>query len=52
MLFSSKRYDAIYDRVKYFISQKSGITYSTDHNFARMKFDSNNFLPVEKNNGF
>ena len=48
VLFSPERYDAIYDRVKYFISRKSGITYSTDHNFARMKFDSNNFLPIEK----
>ena len=27
MLLGSKRYDAIYNRIKYMISQKSGITY-------------------------
>ena len=49
LLFSSKRYDAIYDRIRNFISQKWGITYSTDHDFGRMKIDSYNFLPIEKN---
>ena len=30
-LFDSKKYDAIYNKVRYLISQKSGITYIFSH---------------------
>ena len=48
ILFTPERYNAIYDRSNYLISEKSGITYGIDHNFARTRTDSYNSLPVEK----
>ena len=48
VLFDSERYDAIYGRIRYLISHKSGITYSIDHNFARILINSYNVLPIEK----
>ena len=38
----------IYNRIRYLISQKSGITYVISHNYARIKVDSIDFLPLEK----
>ena len=40
-------YDEIYDRIRYRINKKSGITDSIN-NFARIKIDSHNFLPIKK----
>ena len=34
MLFASERCNAIYNRISYLISEKSGITYSINHSFA------------------
>ena len=48
ILFTPERYNAIYDRSNYLISEKSGIIYGIDHNFARTRTDSYNSLPVEK----
>ena len=48
VLFGAEKDDAIYNRIKYFISQKSGITYVFSHNYARIKIDSYNSLPLEK----
>ena len=48
VLFGSERYNAIYDRINNFISEKSGTTYSINHNFARIKIDSYNSLPIKK----
>ena len=48
VLFGPKTYEAIYDGIRYLISQKSGITYSADHNFTRIRIESYNFLPIEK----
>ena len=45
-LFGSEEYEAIYNRIRYLISQKSGITYIFSHYFA--KVDSYDHLPVEK----
>ena len=42
------KYNAIYDGIKYLISEKSGITDSINHNFPRIKIDSYNSLPIEK----
>ena len=43
-LFGSR----FYDRIKYFISKKSGITDSIKYNFAKIRIDSYNSLPIEK----
>ena len=48
VLFGPERYDAIYDRIRYLISEKSGITYSISHIFAKIRTDSCNTLPIEK----
>ena len=37
MLFSSEQYDAIYNRIIYLISAKSGITDSIIHSFPRIR---------------
>ena len=42
VLFGTERYDAIDDRIRYLISQKSGITYIVDHNFARIRIEPYN----------
>ena len=36
VLFGHSLYDQICDRIKYLISEKSGITDSINHNFARI----------------
>ena len=41
-LFGPEKYDAIYDRIRYLISQKSCIRYSINHNFARIRIDPYN----------
>ena len=48
VLFGPGWYDAIYNRIRYLISEKSGITDSINHNFARIRIDSYNSLPIEK----
>ena len=42
VLFGSGLYDPIFNRIRY------GITDSINHNFARIKIDSYNSLPIEK----
>ena len=41
-------YNEIYDQIKYIISEKSGIAYIIIHNFAKIKVDSYDSLPLEK----
>ena len=48
VLSSNSWYHKIYDRTKYLISKKSGITDSINHNFARIRIDSYNSLTIEK----
>ena len=48
VLFGPEKYDAIFDRFRYLISQKSGVTYVIPHNFVRIKIDSYDSLPLEK----
>ena len=44
-----RKYNAIFDRINYLISGKSGITDSINHNFERrIGIDSYNSLPIEK----
>ena len=47
-VFGSEKHDAIYDRIRYLISLKSGITYIFSHYFAKIKVDSSDSLPIEK----
>ena len=42
VLFVPEKYDVIYKRIRYLISQKSGITYAFSHNYAKIKVDSYN----------
>ena len=51
-LFGSEKYDAIYDRIRYLISLKSGTTNIFSHYFAKIKVDSHDSLPIEKNIDF
>ena len=48
VLFSPEKYDAICNRIRYLISQRSGITYVTSHDYARIKVDSYDSLPLKK----
>ena len=41
-------YNEIYDRIRYLLSKKSGITESINYNSARIRTDSYNSLPIEK----
>ena len=36
-LFGSEKYDAIYDRIRYLLSLRSGITYIFSHYFQKSK---------------
>ena len=47
-MFVSEKYDTIYDRIRYLISLKSGITYISSHYFAKIKVDSYGSLPIKK----
>ena len=38
--FDSRKYNAIFDRITYLISEVSGITDCINHNFARIRIDS------------
>ena len=46
--FGSENYDPIYNWITYFVSVKSGITYIIYHNYAKLKVDSYDSLPLEK----
>ena len=48
VLFSLEKNDAIYNRIRYLIGVKSGITCVFSHNYARIKFDSYDSLPLEE----
>ena len=52
VLFDNGLFDKIYDKIKYLISEKSGIADSINHNFGKIKIDSYNSLPIEKNIDF
>ena len=47
VLFGPEKYDVIYNRIKYVISQKNGITFVFSHNYAKIKIDSYDFSPLE-----
>ena len=47
-LFGYEKYVAIYNRISYLISLKSGIAYISPHNFAKIKVDCYYSLPIKK----
>ena len=48
LVLLSYLYDEICNWITYFIREKSGITDSTNYNFAIIRTDSYNFLRIEK----
>ena len=48
VLFAFEKCNAIHDGINYLIREKGRITYSINHNFARIRIDSYNSLPIEK----
>ena len=52
VLFHHGLFDKIFDKIKYLIGEKSGITDSDNHNFGKIGIDSYNSLPIEKNTDF
>ena len=48
VLFDYSYCDKTGDKIKYVISEKSGITDSINHNFARIRIKSYDYLPAEK----
>ena len=48
VLFGPKRYNAIYDRINYLISEKSDITQNINHNVAKIRIYSYNPLTIVK----
>ena len=65
ILFGPEKYDVIYNRIRYLISQKitygitymlygivCGITYVFSQNYAKIKIESYDSLPLEKNTDF
>ena len=55
VLFGAEKYDFIdfiYNRIRYLIEVKSGITYVLSHDYAKIKIDSYDSLPLEKNIDF
>ena len=52
LLFGSEKYGCIYSRIRYIIGIKKSITYFISNKYAKIKVDSQNSLPLEKNNDF
>ena len=48
VLFGFGLYYAILNRIRYLISEKSGIKESINQNFGKIRIDSYNSLPIEK----
>ena len=47
LLFGPEKYHVIYDKTRYLISHKIGITYIISDYFVRTKIDSYDSLPLE-----
>ena len=52
VLFGGEKYDFLYNRIRYLIGVKIGITYVISHDYAKIKVDSFGSLPLEKNSLF
>ena len=47
-LLGTEKYNVIYNRIRYLVSQESGISYVIPHNYARMKINYYEPLPLKK----
>ena len=47
VLFGPEKHDAFYNRTRYFIVKKNCITYVFSHNYARIKTDLYDSLPLK-----
>ena len=45
-LFDTEKYDAIYNKIRYLIPLKGGMTYIFSHYFVKIKVDSYDSLPI------
>ena len=52
LLLASEKYDFTYNRIAYLIGVKSGISFAVSYNYAQIKVDSYNSLPLEKTMSF
>ena len=48
VLFDDRLFDKICDKIKYLISEKSGIADSINNNFGEIRIGSYNYVPIEK----
>ena len=48
VLFGPEKHDPIYNRIRYLISKKDGITYVISDKYGRIKIDSYDSLPQKK----
>ena len=48
ILLGPEKYDAICNRIRYFIKLKSVVTYVDSVNYAKLKIDSDDDWPLEK----
>ena len=48
ILFDYRLFNQIFNKVKYLITRKSGITNSFTYNFGKIRIDSYNSLPIKK----
>ena len=48
VLFGPKTYDAVFDRIRFLIGLKSGITYVDSHNHTEIKINSDDDLTLKK----
>ena len=48
VIFGPEKYDVIYNKIRYLVSQKIGITYAFSHNYAKIKIGPNGFLLLER----
>ena len=46
VLFGNKKYNFIYNKIRYLIGVKSSIIYVVSHNYAKTKVDSYDYLPL------
>ena len=48
VLFGLEKHDAIYDRIRYHFVSKNGVTYLFSYKYGKIKFDSDEDLPLEE----
>ena len=52
VLLGPEKYDVIFNRIRYLIELKSGISYVVSHSYANIKIDSDDDSSLEKNMDF